>query len=31
MNQRIVDAVKSAGYAPVDVTPTVDGLLGPIR
>lgn len=31
MNQRIADAMKSAGYAPVDVTATVEGLLEPIR
>ena len=31
MNQRIADAMKSTGYAPVDVTATVEKLLGPIR
>ena len=30
MNQRIADAMKSAGYAPVEVTATVERLLGPI-
>ena len=30
MNRRIIDAMKSAGYAPVDVTATIEKLLGPI-
>ncbi|MBM3333468.1 hypothetical protein FJY63_02290 [Candidatus Sumerlaeota bacterium] len=30
MNGRIMDAMKCAGYAPVDVTATIERLLGPI-
>lgn len=30
VNQRIIEAMKSAGYAPVDVTATIEKLLGPI-